>query len=64
MITGFRLGRGGAQQRFGVTPDLSLFAKALANGLPVAALVGRADLWTCSSPAVCCMAAPSTPSRW
>ncbi len=44
VITGFRLGAGGAQQRFGVTPDLSLFAKAIANGFPVAALVGRAGL--------------------
>ena len=44
VITGFRLGRGGAQARFGVTPDLSIFAKAIANGFPVSALVGRADL--------------------
>jgi glutamate-1-semialdehyde 2,1-aminomutase len=44
VITGFRLGREGAQARFGVTPDLSIFAKAIANGFPVAALVGRADL--------------------
>jgi glutamate-1-semialdehyde 2,1-aminomutase len=44
VITGFRLGRSGAQARFGVTPDLSIFAKAMANGFPVAAIVGRADL--------------------
>lgn len=44
VITGFRLGREGAQKRFGVTPDLSIFAKAIANGFPVAALVGRAEL--------------------
>jgi len=44
VITGFRLAAGGAQQRFGVTPDLSLFAKAIANGFPVAALAGRAEL--------------------
>jgi len=44
VITGFRLGRGGAQEMFGVTPDLSIFAKAIANGFPVAAVVGRADL--------------------
>ena len=44
VITGFRLGRGGAQARFGVTPDLAVFAKAIANGFPVAALAGRADL--------------------
>jgi glutamate-1-semialdehyde 2,1-aminomutase len=44
VITGFRLDRAGAQGRFGVAPDLSIFAKAIANGFPVAALVGRADL--------------------
>ncbi len=44
VITGFRLARGGAQELFGVTPDLALFAKAMANGLPVAAVVGQGDL--------------------
>jgi len=44
VITGFRLGLGGAQERFGVTPDLSTFAKAMAGGFPVSALVGRADI--------------------
>lgn len=44
VITGFRLGAGGAQQRFGVTPDLATFGKAIANGFPVAAVAGRADL--------------------
>src|SRR6516164_4678506 len=44
VITGFRLDRCGAQGRFGVMPDLSIFAKAIANGFPVAAIVGRADL--------------------
>jgi len=44
VITGFRLGQKGAQGRFNVTPDLSIFAKAIANGFPVAAIVGRADL--------------------
>ncbi|MDQ2803315.1 MAG: aspartate aminotransferase family protein [Pseudomonadota bacterium] len=44
VITGFRLAPGGAQQRFGVTPDLATFAKAIANGFPVAAVAGRADL--------------------
>jgi glutamate-1-semialdehyde 2,1-aminomutase len=44
VITGFRLARGGAQELFGVTPDLSIFAKAIANGFPAAAVVGRADL--------------------
>lgn len=44
VITGFRLSVGGAQKRFGVTPDLATFGKAIANGFPVAALAGRADL--------------------
>lgn len=44
VITGFRLGAGGAQAFFGVTPDLGTFGKAIANGFPVAALAGRADL--------------------
>jgi len=44
VITGFRLGLKGAQGRFDVTPDLSIFAKAVANGFPVAAIMGRADL--------------------
>lgn len=41
VVTGFRLGLGGAQERFGVTPDLSTFAKAMAGGFPIAALVGH-----------------------
>jgi glutamate-1-semialdehyde 2,1-aminomutase len=41
MITGFRLANGGAQERFGVMPDLACFGKALANGMPLAALVGK-----------------------
>jgi glutamate-1-semialdehyde 2,1-aminomutase len=44
VITGFRLSAGGAQKRFGVTPDLATFGKAIANGFPVAALAGRANL--------------------
>jgi glutamate-1-semialdehyde 2,1-aminomutase len=44
VITGFRLSVGGAQKLFGVTPDLATFGKAIANGFPVAALAGRADL--------------------
>lgn len=44
VITGFRLAPGGAQQLFGVTPDLSTFGKAIANGFPVAAIAGKAEL--------------------
>ena len=41
MVTGLRLANGGAQELFGVTPDLACFGKALANGMPLSALVGR-----------------------
>jgi glutamate-1-semialdehyde 2,1-aminomutase/spore coat polysaccharide biosynthesis protein SpsF len=41
IVTGFRLALGGAQEYFGVTPDIACFAKAMANGMPVAAVCGR-----------------------
>ncbi|MBX7214089.1 MAG: aspartate aminotransferase family protein [Thermoflexales bacterium] len=41
VITGFRIALGGAQSYYGVTPDLSVFAKAMANGYPISAIVGR-----------------------
>ena len=44
VITGFRLGLGGDQERFGVRPDLSLFAKAFGGGFPVAAIVGQREI--------------------
>ncbi|HLA17058.1 MAG TPA: aspartate aminotransferase family protein [Candidatus Limnocylindrales bacterium] len=44
IITGFRHGPGGAQERFGVTPDLTTLGKALGNGFPISALCGRADI--------------------
>ena len=44
MITGFRYDRRGAQHLFGVTPDLSTFGKALANGFSLSALCGRREL--------------------
>jgi glutamate-1-semialdehyde 2,1-aminomutase len=43
-ITGFRFANGGAQELFGVTPDLATFGKGLANGYPLSAVVGRADI--------------------
>ena len=44
IITGFRYALGGAQQLFGITPDLSCFGKALGNGMPISAIVGRSDI--------------------
>ena len=41
VITGFRLGLGGAQAYFAVTPDVAIFAKAVANGYPLSVLAGR-----------------------
>lgn len=41
VITGFRLGTGGAQEYLGVTPDLAVLGKALAGGIPVSAIVGN-----------------------
>jgi glutamate-1-semialdehyde 2,1-aminomutase len=43
-ITGFRFSRGGAQELFGVIPDLSTFGKGMANGFPLSAVVGRRDV--------------------
>jgi glutamate-1-semialdehyde 2,1-aminomutase len=44
VITGFRVGVGGAQERFGITPDLSIFGKVVGGGLPLAAVGGSAAL--------------------
>jgi glutamate-1-semialdehyde 2,1-aminomutase len=44
VMTGFRLARGGAQERFGITPDLSCFGKVIGGGLPVGAFGGRAEV--------------------
>jgi glutamate-1-semialdehyde 2,1-aminomutase len=44
IVTGFRLAMGGAQARYGVVPDLACFGKSMANGMPIAAVVGRRDL--------------------
>jgi glutamate-1-semialdehyde 2,1-aminomutase len=44
VMTGFRLAPGGAQQRFGIKPDLSCFGKVIGGGLPVGAFGGRAEI--------------------
>lgn len=50
VMTGFRLARGGAQERFNITPDLSCFGKIIGGGLPVGAFGGRAEIMDCLAP--------------
>ncbi len=50
VMTGFRLAKGGAQERFGIQPDLSCFGKVIGGGLPVGAFGGRADIMDCLAP--------------
>ena len=50
VMTGFRLAYGGAQERFGITPDLSCFGKIIGGGLPVGAFGGRAEIMDCLAP--------------
>jgi glutamate-1-semialdehyde 2,1-aminomutase len=50
VMTGFRLAYGGAQERFGVKPDLTTLGKIVGGGLPVGAYGGRADIMDCVSP--------------
>ena len=50
VITGFRLGPGGAQERYGVAPDLSCFGKVIGGGLPLAAFGGRSDVMDLLAP--------------
>lgn len=44
ICSGFHFGLGGAQKRYGVTPDLACFGKAMGNGFPIACVVGRRDV--------------------
>ncbi len=44
IVSGFRVALGGAQEYFGVTPDIAVFAKGISNGLPIAAVAGRRDV--------------------
>ncbi|MBK8550338.1 MAG: aminotransferase class III-fold pyridoxal phosphate-dependent enzyme [Ignavibacteria bacterium] len=44
MWTGFRIAVGGAQEYFGVTPDLACYSKAIANGMPISVITGREDV--------------------
>ena len=47
MRSGFRMATGGAQEYFGVTADLATYSKAMSNGYPISAIVGRADVLRC-----------------
>ncbi|WP_420147847.1 glutamate-1-semialdehyde 2,1-aminomutase [Spirosoma sp.] len=51
VMTGFRLAKGGAQERFGITPDLTTMGKIIGGGMPVGAYGGRADVMNVVSPA-------------
>jgi glutamate-1-semialdehyde 2,1-aminomutase len=51
VITGFRLGRGGAQARFGIRPDLTTLGKVIGGGLPIGAYGGRRELMDLVAPA-------------
>ena len=50
VITGFRLARGGAQQRFGITPDMTTVGKIVGGGFPAAAFGGREDIMKVLAP--------------
>lgn len=50
VITGFRLSLGGAQQLYGVTPDLTTLGKIVGGGMPLAAYGGRAEIMECVAP--------------
>jgi glutamate-1-semialdehyde 2,1-aminomutase len=51
LLTGFRLAPGGARESYGITPDLTTYGKAIANGYPIAAVEGRRDLLDLTDPA-------------
>lgn len=50
VITGFRLSLGGAQQLYGITPDLTTLGKIVGGGMPLAAYGGRAEIMECVAP--------------
>jgi glutamate-1-semialdehyde 2,1-aminomutase len=50
VMTGFRVARGGAQQRFGISPDLTTLGKIIGGGMPAAAFGGRADVMAWLAP--------------
>src|SRR5262249_32327205 len=50
IVTGFRLAWGGAQERYGVVPDLACYGKVIGGGYPVSAIVGKRDLLQLADP--------------
>jgi len=50
VISGFRLAPGGAQEYYSITPDMSTFGKAIANGFPLAAVVGKQEFMNITDP--------------
>ena len=50
VVTGFRFAYGGAQEHYGVTPDLATFGKIVGGGFPLAAVAGRAEIMSCFDP--------------
>jgi len=50
VMTGFRLAKGGAQERFGVTPDMTTLGKIIGGGMPVGAYGGKVEIMNCVSP--------------
>ncbi|MGP5102541.1 glutamate-1-semialdehyde 2,1-aminomutase [Psychrobacter celer] len=50
VMTGFRVGLGGAQAHFGITPDLTCFGKIIGAGLPVGAFGGKEEIMSCIAP--------------
>jgi len=50
VMTGFRLAKGGAQELYGIKPDLSCFGKIIGGGLPVGAFGGRSEIMDCLAP--------------
>jgi len=54
VMTGFRIAYGGAQEKFGITPDLTTLGKVIGGGLPVGAMVVKKPLWNGWLPPVPC----------
>ncbi|TNJ64466.1 aminotransferase class III-fold pyridoxal phosphate-dependent enzyme [Paenibacillus hemerocallicola] len=50
IVTGFRIAIGGAQQYFGVVPDLAVFSKGIANGMPLSVYAGKQEIMSCCAP--------------